>query len=156
MTKQHGTVRRFAVAVLALVALVLASTTAGSSSIGGAGVTRYNVVLAGTETEDGFALAGTSDAVNDLESLAPLGDHLGDHLGRVLEVGVDQDDGVAPGVLYSCRDGGLMAKVSREGQDPDPGVQSLDIAKQTQSPVTAAIVDVDQFVRRLDSRQHLA
>jgi hypothetical protein len=62
MTKQHGTARRLAAAVLAASALMLAGATAGSGNIGGAEFTRYNVVLAGTATADGFALAGTREA----------------------------------------------------------------------------------------------
>ncbi|HEV3480570.1 MAG TPA: S8 family serine peptidase [Gaiellaceae bacterium] len=59
MKKQHRTARRLAAAVLAVSALVLAGATAGSGSVE---LTRYTVVLAGTETADGFALAGTSQA----------------------------------------------------------------------------------------------
>jgi subtilisin family serine protease len=67
MGKQHrGAARRLAVAVLALVALVLASATAGSSSVGAVAVKHYTVVLEGTATEDGFALAGTREAVGQL------------------------------------------------------------------------------------------
>jgi subtilisin family serine protease len=71
MGKQHrGAVRRFVVAVLALVALGLAGATAGSGSVGNAEMTRYNVVLAGTETVDGFELAGSREAVLGLVALA--------------------------------------------------------------------------------------
>jgi hypothetical protein len=71
MHKQYvGRLRRFAVAALALVALGLTGATAGSSSIGGTELTRYNVVLAGTATADGFELAGGQEAVLGLVALA--------------------------------------------------------------------------------------
>ena len=71
MATQHaGNIRRFVVAALALVALVLAGATAGSSSVGGAELTRYTVVLAGTPTEDGFAIAGTRQAALALVTAA--------------------------------------------------------------------------------------
>ena len=65
-----GRLRRLTAAVLALSAIVLACATAGSGGIGDVKMTRYNVVLAGTMTEDGFALAGTPDATLGLVSAA--------------------------------------------------------------------------------------
>ena len=64
------TARRLAVAALAVAALALTGATAGSGSVGGAQLTRYTVVLAGTATQDGFALAGTREAALALVTAA--------------------------------------------------------------------------------------
>jgi subtilisin family serine protease len=71
MKKQHpGALRRFAVAVLALSALVLAGATAGSGNVGSVAVKQYTVVLAGTATKDGFQLSGSKSAVLNLVASA--------------------------------------------------------------------------------------
>jgi subtilisin family serine protease len=60
---------RLAVGVLALAAALLV-TPFGTATTGTAGVKNYTVVLAGVATEDGFALAGTSEAVAALVTAA--------------------------------------------------------------------------------------
>ena len=57
------------------------------------------VDLAGEQLEPGLAARGGPHAVDDLEAVAPALDHLGDDLGRILEVGVDHDDRVAACVV---------------------------------------------------------
>ncbi len=49
----------------------------------------------GPELEGGFAFAGIAYAVDDLGAALPEGDHFGDELGGILEVGIDDDGGAA-------------------------------------------------------------
>ena len=72
----------------------------------------------GDELEPGLPFAPAPPAVDDVEPLAPLRDHLEDDLGRVLEVGVHHDDGLAARVVDAGGDGRLVPEVSGEGQDP--------------------------------------
>ena len=51
------------IAALAAIGALLAAAPLSSVATADVGVTRYNVVLAGTATDDGFALAGTKQAV---------------------------------------------------------------------------------------------
>ena len=53
--------------------------------------------------EGGLALAGRALAVDDLRAAAPHLHHLGDELRGVLQVRVDDDDRVAPGLLQDGR-----------------------------------------------------
>ncbi len=61
-------------------------------------------------------LAGTFSPlrVDHLGALTPPRDEVGDDLGRVLQVGVDDDHGVAAGVVQAGGDGDLVAEVARE------------------------------------------
>ena len=60
-----------------------------------------------------------ADSVYDLETLAPLLDEFGNDFGRVLEIAVDHDNGLAPGALQAGRDGHLVTEVTRELEDAD-------------------------------------
>ena len=73
----------------------------------------------GGEFEGGFSLAGLADAVHDFEAFFPLANHVGDELGGVLEVGVDDDRRVALGVIEAGGDGDLVAEVAGEAKDAD-------------------------------------
>ncbi|MDP9491505.1 MAG: S8 family serine peptidase [Actinomycetota bacterium] len=111
MHKQHvGRLRRFAVAALALCALVLASATAGNGNIGGTELTRYTVVLAGTATDDGFALAGTRQAV--LALVAAAGGTVANDLSS--QIGVLVVD--SPNALFdeTLRTSPLVAEVGED------------------------------------------
>lgn len=80
--------------------------------------------------EGGFAVAGGADPVDNLVAFAPLCDHLGDHFRRILQVGVDQHDGVAIGVIEASGDGDLVAEVARQKNDPNMFVARLYLAQQ--------------------------
>ena len=51
--------------------------------------------------------------VDHVEPAAPAGDQVGDHLGRVLQVGVDHDHRVAARVVEPGGDGDFLAEVAR-------------------------------------------
>ena len=74
-----------------------------------------NSVEAGIgKTLEGAFLTLRSDSVNHVETLTPERDHLEDHLGRILQIGVDDGHGVAGRVLEAGRHRGLVSEVSGE------------------------------------------
>ena len=94
------------------------------------------------------ALAGPLGAHrrHDVEAFAPLGDQLGDDLGRILQVGVDHHHGAAAGVLDAGRDGRLVAEVAAEAQDADARVAVGGGEQDRRRLVDRAVVDEDDLV----------
>src|SRR5579859_2284234 len=76
----------------------------------------------GEQLEPGFADAHRPLRIDHLVALVPLFDQLVDHLRRVLQVGVDNDDRVALGVVNAGRDGDLVAKIAGKLDDFDARV----------------------------------
>ena len=99
----------------------------------------------GGELEGGLALALLAHRVDDVGALAPLGDHVGDQLRRVLQVGVDHRDDVADGVLEAGGQRGLVAEVARQVDDAHARVGGGDPVEQLGRAVGAAVVDEHQL-----------
>ncbi len=106
----------------------------------------------GGELEGGLALALLAHRVDDVGALAPLGDHLGDQLRRVLQVGVDHRDDVADRVLEAGGERGLVAEVAREVHDAHARVGRGDAVEQLGRAVGAAVVDEDQLELEVGDR----
>jgi hypothetical protein len=66
--------------------------------------------------EPTLAVALGPHAEHHLEALAPAHDHLLDHLGRILKIGVHDDDRFSLGAVDPRGDRHLVAKVPRERQ----------------------------------------
>jgi len=64
-----------------------------------------------------FAVAALAHGVDHVVALLPAGDELRNQFRRILEVGVDQHDGIAPGRVEPGRERDLMAEVPREPQE---------------------------------------
>ena len=56
--------------------------------------------------------AVAADAVDDLMASTPRLDHIADHLGRVLQVNVDWDDGCPARKIEASRKCGFLAKIA--------------------------------------------
>jgi hypothetical protein len=74
--------------------------------------------------------AGAALGDDDGEAFAPLVDELWDDFGGVLEVAVEEDDGVAAGVVDTGGDGGLVAEISGKGEELDAGVGGVGGAEE--------------------------
>ena len=98
------------------------------------------------QLEGRLALALLAHRVHDVGSLAPLGDHVGDQLRGVLEVGVDHRHGVPGGVLEARRERGLVAEVARQVDHPHARVPVGDAVEDLGAGVGAAVVDEHQLV----------
>ena len=88
--------------------------------------------LAREQLEPGLPRSVHPHAVDDLEALLPFLDHLRDHLGRILEVGVDDHHEVAARVIDSCAQCDLMTEVPRQVDDPNVVVIASDGLQQLQ------------------------
>ncbi len=89
------------------------------------------------------ALARAVAARDDLVVAVPMQfQHAGDQLGRVLEVGVHDDDGRAARHAEPGEHGGLLAEVAAEGGVVGAWVAGGDGAQQGAGAVPAAVVHV--------------
>ena len=101
--------------------------------------------LGGGDLEAALAPAFVADGVHDLGAEAPLADQLGDQLGWVLEIGVDDDHRVAAGAVQPGGDRHLMAEVARQGDDADPRVGVGERRQLGVRAVGRTVVDVDDL-----------
>ncbi len=97
------------------------------------------------QLDRGLAFTLAAHAVDHVDAAAPAREHLQHHLGRILQVGVDQDDRLAFGVGDAGGDGHLVAEVARERHDAHARIAGLDAAQQLEGAITAAVVDEDQL-----------
>ena len=95
--------------------------------------------------EPRLAVAFGAQAVSDVGAPAPAFQHLGDDLGRVLEVGVDEGDGITGRAFHAAGHGDLMAEIARQGEHPPPRIGALQLAQEVQRRVAAAVVDIDEL-----------
>ena len=112
--------------------------------------------LCGEFFEKCLALAGQALAVHDLVALLPALEHAGDHLGRVLQVRVDDDDRIAPGHVHAGGDGDLVAEVARKVDELQARVRLAERAQDGQGAVPAPIVDKYDFIVHGHAVQHAA
>ncbi len=56
---------------------------------------------------------------HDLRSALPVGEHGGEQLGRILEVGIHADERIAGADLYGVVECGLFAMAAREMDQAD-------------------------------------
>ena len=83
---------------------------------------------------------------DDVVAIAPELDHLRNHLGRVLQVGVDDHDCIAGRFFQSGSDGDLVAEVARQQQHANVRVDELEFSQNRLRVVATAVVDEEQFV----------
>ena len=95
--------------------------------------------------ERSLAAASDAHAVGDIGAVVPEIEHVGDNLGRILQIGVDHDDSVPRGMLQACGNGDLVAKVARQDEHPYAHISLPDLAQKFQRGVAAAVVDVDDL-----------
>ncbi len=106
--------------------------------------------------EQGLALTARALAVDDVEALlAPQAEHLGDHFRRILEVGVDDDNGLPARVVEPGGDGELVAEVAREGDEAEARVFGLELLEQRAGPVGAAVVDEHDLEGLAERLEHI-
>ena len=95
--------------------------------------------------EPRLPLAHGANAVGDVRPSTPAVEHFEDDLGRILQVRVGEDDGVAPGGLQAGGVGDLLTEVAGQGEDPHALVGALEFPQDVQRGVVAAVVDVNDL-----------
>ena len=63
-----------------------------------------------------------------------------DQVGRILQVDVDRDQDVAPGMVDAGGEGGLLAEVARQVDDPDAPVAGAAVEQAGERVVARAVV----------------
>ena len=76
-----------------------------------------------------------------------MAQHLGDELGRVLQVGIHDDHAVAGDVIEAGQHGSFLAVVAREVEVVDAGVFLVEAGQDGQCVVAAAVVDEEHLPR---------
>ena len=92
-------------------------------------------------------------AVHDLVALPPVREARGDQLGRVLQVGIEDRDGLAARPREPGRDRGLVPEVAREAQDLEAGVGGAQGREPLVGAVPGTVVDEHDLPRHADSRE---
>ncbi len=91
-------------------------------------------------------LAFGADRVDDVVALPPEVDELAEHLGRILQVAVHDDDAPSARVLDASADRRLVAEIAAEVQDDNIRVARLDGVEQGRRAVAAAVIDEHQLI----------
>ena len=95
---------------------------------------------------DEVLLALGADGIDDVASLPALLEEAQQFLGRILQIGVDDRDDVASGVLQAGRHRGLVPEVSREGEHLQVRVAAGEFLRHGKRMVVAAVIHQDDFV----------
>ena len=107
-----------------------------------AGGTVEEAVVEAAQTAAQPTLArNVSPRIDVLCSLFPEAKHVGDEGGRMLEVGVEDDDAVARSVVKARQHSILLAKIAREADEGHPRVLATQLPHDAQRLVAAAVVD---------------
>ena len=95
--------------------------------------------------EQRLAVPALPHCVNDLVALLPASGELEYDLGRVLEVCVHDDHGLAGRRIHASGDGDLMAEVARQLDNLEPRILQVGLDHELIAGVPAAIVDQQHF-----------
>ena len=109
----------------------------------------------GAQLEARLAVALLADGVDDVAPGPPVVEHRRDHLGRVLEIGVEHHDGVAAGVVEAGGERRLVAEVPRQVDDAHPRVVRGQRLELHRGAVGGPVVDEDELEgQRVQGRAH--
>ena len=99
------------------------------------------------EADPRFAVAPDALRVHDVVAFADQRKHVGDGLGWILQVGVDDDHRVGVGVVETGRHRDLVTPIGREPQHLDAVVLRGQLREDLRRAVGTAVVDEDPRVR---------
>jgi hypothetical protein len=85
----------------------------------------------------------------------PSIDHGGNQFGRILQVCVEDNDGVAPRKDQAGRDGDLMTEISGQARVAHAGIALLQIAHHFQRIVVASIIHQHDFALSVEAVHNL-
>ena len=92
-------------------------------------------------------------APHDVDAVGERLQQARDLLRRVLQVGVERDDHVAPRALHAREHGGVLAVVAVEPDHTDGRILMMQRAQDVRRSVAAPVVDEDHLVRLRDPLQ---
>src|SRR5262249_2077544 len=76
-------------------------------------------------------------AVDDFTTRLPMSDKIEDEIGRVLQVAIDLDRGIATGEAIAGQNGALKPEIPRETINPYPGIAGREPIKALESTIRA-------------------
>ena len=110
--------------------------------------------VSGCLFQPGFAGAGIALRIGNIKALAPGGDQIRDHLGRVLQIGVNHDHCLCPaGVIQAGRERNLLAEIAAEIEYGHTVILRLKAEHDGQRAILRPIIHIDHFPRRPDASQ---
>ncbi len=95
--------------------------------------------------EPGFALSFSAHSVDDLVTFFPLFRQFQDDFRRILQVSINDDDGIATRIVPAGRDGNLMPKIARKDDRADMPVGFSQFADFFCGAVCGTIVHEYKF-----------
>src|SRR5437764_5478317 len=95
--------------------------------------------------EQRLAFSPFAHGIHDIGALLPGVDEIGHDFRRILEVGVERDDGVARGQPVATAERRLMSEVARKRHRPHARVRAREIDDLEPAAVDAAVVDHDDL-----------
>lgn len=91
------------------------------------------------------AVSRAAPGVDHVVALAPVFHQFRDQLGRVLQIGVDHDDRIAPTVIEAGGQSDLLAEVAAQVDDRYSRVAVVERFEQLAGGVPAAVVGEDDL-----------
>ncbi len=107
-----------------------------------------------SELEPVLALARRAAGVDDLKPLGPFLDELVDNLGRILKVGVHQNDGVALRLVEARRHRQLLTEIARQSDEPVARVGFRPRLENDRAAIRAAVVDENNLGGAIQIGKH--
>jgi hypothetical protein len=93
-------------------------------------------------------------AVDDRGAALPAVDETGDQGGRVLQIGVHQDDGVAGCISEAGRERDFLAEIAAERNCPEATVFRVKGAQSVKRAIGGAVIDEKDVPIDIDAGKH--
>ena len=112
------------------------------------------VELAEFAAQPMVGIAVLAQAIDHLRARLPFGDHLRQHFGRVLQVAIHDDGGIALRMDQPAGDRVFLAEIARQLQALDARVARVVFLEPFEGFILAAIIDADDLVTARNILQH--
>ena len=101
-----------------------------------------------------LAGARSARAVDDVVTFAPVPHEGRNQLGRILQVGIDDDDRIGVGMVEAGGERELLAEIARQLQRRHARIGLAQRAHDRVGIVAAAVVDVEHFAVEIEPVEH--
>ena len=92
-----------------------------------------------------LSVACNSLSINDVKTVLPLVDQFGEQFRWILQVRIDDSDGITARVVQARRKGDFLAEVAAEIDNSHPSIGSRECAHHFPRCVAASIVDIEDL-----------
>jgi len=98
--------------------------------------------IRGRPAQAGLAFAVSPTHVDHVTAFAPALDHARDQFGGILQIGVDDHDGVSPRIAQARAHRTLLAEIAAQTDEADAGGIPAKTLDQFAGPVATAVIDI--------------